>query len=99
MQDVYDYQPGRNRRGGISLQFDEDEIRGSRFDDDEEDEQSGRRPRLIGEGEEDERIGSDEDEDIDSDAAFDESDEEEFAGSNVLKKVRIDSRSRAALQY
>ncbi|KAL5494847.1 hypothetical protein ACEPAI_309 [Sanghuangporus weigelae] len=102
VQDVYDYQPGKNRRGGITLTFDEDETRGARYENDElddEDEQSRRRPRLIGEGEEDERIASDDDEDIDSDAAFDESDEEQFAGSNFKQekfaKSKRSSRRKA----
>ncbi|KAL5535897.1 hypothetical protein ACEPAF_3991 [Sanghuangporus sanghuang] len=95
VQDVYDYQPGRNRRGGVALTFDEDETRGARYDNDElddEDEESRRRPRLIGEGEEEEGIASDEDEDIDSDAAFDESDEEQFAGSNFKQEKLVKSR-------
>lgn len=36
--------------------------------------------RLIGEDDDDEQIESADDEDLDSDAAFDESDEERFAG-------------------
>ena len=72
----------------------DDEARGVGYDsedqDDSEDEgKHRRRPRLIGEGEEDERIGSDEDEEIDSDEAFEESDEERFAEFEFKKKVRI----------
>ena len=46
----------------------------------EEDERENMRARLIGENEDDERVDSDDDEEIDSDAAFEESDEERFAG-------------------
>lgn len=38
------------------------------------------RARLIGEHDDDERIDSADDEELDSDAAFDESDEERYAG-------------------
>ncbi|EJD03506.1 Utp14-domain-containing protein [Fomitiporia mediterranea MF3/22] len=90
--DVYDYQPTKNRRSNVSLALDEDELRGGRYeDDDEEEEEDGssrRRPRLIGEGADDERIDSDEDDEIDSDVAFGGSDEEQFAGSNFDKKAQ-----------
>jgi len=43
------------------------------------------KPRLIGETVEDEDISSGDDEDIDSDAAFEESDEERFAGFSFPK--------------
>ncbi|KAI5118044.1 hypothetical protein M0805_005893 [Coniferiporia weirii] len=94
--DVYDYQPGKSKRANVALMLDEDETRGAGYSDDEEegDEEggrAGRKPRLIGEGEEDERIGSDEDEEIDSDGAFEESDEERFAEFN-FKKGPVKSR-------
>jgi U3 small nucleolar RNA-associated protein 14 len=44
--------------------------------------------RLIGENDDDERIDSAEDEELDSDAAFDESDEDRYAGF-FSSKVRI----------
>jgi len=39
-----------------------------------------RRPRLIGESVEDEDVPSEDDEELDSDAAFEDTDEERFAG-------------------
>lgn len=92
--DVYDYEPTKDRRRNVTLALDEDELRGAAYDDDgaEDDEDEARmrrRPRLIGEGEEEEHIRSDEDEEIDSDAAFDESDEDTFAGSNFMKKKKV----------
>lgn len=56
-------------------------------DDDEEGLQAGR-ARLIGEHGEDERLDSEDDEELDSDGAFDDSDDEKFAGFNFTKKVR-----------
>jgi hypothetical protein len=44
-----------------------------------------RKPRLIGENVEDEDIPSEDDEELDSDAAFEESDEERFAGFSFPK--------------
>lgn len=97
--DVYEYQAMKTRRGNVALDFDREEMdghgrgRGGDAEDDDEDEdgtQTHRRPRLVGELNED-GIGSDEDEDIDSDEAFEESDEERFAGFSFgpKKKVRI----------
>ena len=45
------------------------------------------RPRLVGENDDDSGIGEDEDEEIDSDAAFEESDEDRFAGFSFSHKV------------
>ncbi|THH10407.1 hypothetical protein EW145_g1352 [Phellinidium pouzarii] len=90
--DVYDYHPGKSRRANVSLALDDDESRGAGYDDGEDgdegedEDRTKRMPRLVGEGEEDERIGSDEDEEIDSDAAFDESDEERFAEFSFKEK-------------
>jgi len=47
-----------------------------------------RKPRLIGENVEDEDIPSEDDEELDSDAAFEESDEERFAGFSFPKVRR-----------
>lgn len=56
------------------------EYAGGNIDDADEDERAELRARLIGENQDDEEIASDDDEEIDSDAAFEESDEERFAG-------------------
>ena len=80
--DVYEYQGERVRRAKVKLLLEKDEMIGGGNDDsDAEGSISGRpRPRLVGENDDDEGIDEDDDEEIDSDAAFDESDEEQFAG-------------------
>ncbi|KIP03917.1 hypothetical protein PHLGIDRAFT_25886 [Phlebiopsis gigantea 11061_1 CR5-6] len=86
--DVYEYQPERVRRAKVKLQLEKDELlgvrgRGGDGDSDAEGSASSHgqlRPRLVGENDDDEGIASDEDEELDSDAAFDDSDEERFAG-------------------
>ena len=95
VEDVYEYQPEKVRREKVKLQYEKEELMGAGGDDSDDDEEDGTghlrrdaKPRLIGEGEDDERIGSDENEDIDSDEAFDESDEERFAGLGFSQKVR-----------
>ena len=95
VEDVYEYQPEKVRRAKVKLQYEREELMGAGAEDSDEDDGDGAgnlgrgaKPRLIGEGEDDERIGSDEDEDIDSDEAFDESDEERFAGFGFSQKVR-----------
>lgn len=93
-EDVYEYVPERNRRARLNLQLERDEILGagpsSGFRDsgsEDEGEGSSRKrlqPRLVGEENDEDGIKDDEDEEIDSDEAFDESDEERFAGFNFL---------------
>jgi len=76
--DVYEYAPStdnrrRKRRENVGLELDRDEeMLGS--DSDGGEDQT--KPRLVGE----EGIASDEDEEIDSDEAFEESDDDRFAG-------------------
>jgi U3 small nucleolar RNA-associated protein 14 len=57
-----------------------------RIDNEEQEELSA---RLIGENEDDEQVPSDDDEEVDSDAAFEESDEERFAGFFLHKVCNI----------
>ena len=90
--DVYEYAPdSKIRRSKVSLDVGRDEedlVDGHRGDEDSDGddvEDMRMRARLIGEGEE---IDSDDDEDISSDAAFEESDEERFAGMGFSDKVR-----------
>ncbi|KAH9996496.1 Utp14 protein-domain-containing protein [Russula vinacea] len=64
--DVYEYQSHKVRRAHISLSLDK--------------MKPANMPRLIGESVEDEDVPSEDDEELDSDAAFEESDEERFAG-------------------
>ena len=82
--DLYEHVPEKSHRLNVVLDLDRDdeqfESRDGGHDDD--DEQQGRhlKARLIGENEDDERIASDDDEEVDSDAAFEENDEERFEG-------------------
>lgn len=82
--DVYEYQPERVRRATVQLQLEKDELRGAGRGGESDGEGSeagvGRaKPRLVGEDDED-GIAEEEDEELDSDAAFEESDEERYAG-------------------
>ncbi|KAF4603269.1 hypothetical protein EYR38_003682 [Pleurotus pulmonarius] len=80
--EVYEYEPSRTRRAKVDSGFDRDELKtfGGAVSDGDSDAGEPSRARLIGENEENEAIASDDDEEIDSDAAFEESDEDRFAG-------------------
>lgn len=77
--EVYEYAPEKTRRSNVALDLDREEEEGAGFGggDESRDEM---RARLIGEHEDGERIDSADDEEIDSDAAFEEEDEDRFAG-------------------
>ena len=94
ISDVYEYQQDKVRRSKVKPLLERDETMGGRGDEsgsEEEGDVSARRrdsrPRLVGENDDDGGIGEDEDEDIDSDEAFDESDEERYAGFSFANKV------------
>lgn len=97
LSDVYEYQPEKERRGKVRMLLEKDEILGAggNFSEEEDEEDAPRgkggrgsgRPRLVGENDDDMDIGEDEDEEIDSDGAFDESDEDRFAGFSFASKV------------
>jgi U3 small nucleolar RNA-associated protein 14 len=74
--DIYEYAPEKTRRSKIALELDREEEAGFGGEDDDM-EDMRLRARLIGD---DEKLPSDDDEEIDSDEAFEESDEERFAG-------------------
>jgi U3 small nucleolar RNA-associated protein 14 len=80
--DVYEYAPEVLRRSKITLDLDQDEAAEYRvgIDGGNDEDREELRARLIGENGENEGIESGDDEEIDSDAAFEESDEERFAG-------------------
>ncbi|KAL6304845.1 Utp14 protein-domain-containing protein [Sparassis latifolia] len=100
ISDVYDYQPEKVRRSKVGLQVGRDEWAGFTGGDGTEDEEEtggpsgGRRPRLVGENDNDSGIGSEDDEEIDSDEAFEESDEERFAGFDFSHKNKGKSKSK-----
>lgn len=96
--DIYEYTPDpKTRRSKVALEIGKDEAaeiglgRGGASDDEGSDgEDTKMKPRLIGETGEGEMIESADDEDIDSDAAFEESDEDRFAGfSFKSSRVRL----------
>ena len=96
INDVYEFEQEKVRRSKVKLQFEREELEGvgkgglSGSEDEENGDRRGgpSRPRLVG-GSDDEGggIGEDEDEEIDSDGAFDESDEDRFAGFSFGKPV------------
>lgn len=91
--DVYEYSTDSrklSRRAKVGLELDHDEELGGDVPDDEE-ERNRLRARLIGENEDNEMIDSEDDEDLDSDAAFDESDDDRFAGFFSSKPVKVRS--------
>ncbi|TFY83338.1 hypothetical protein EWM64_g669 [Hericium alpestre] len=77
--DVYEFQSQKVRRSNVALTLDRDEEENHGGSDDDVD-RDALRARLIGENVDDEMIDSDDDEEVDSDAAFEESDEDRFAG-------------------
>lgn len=109
--DVYEYQQDRVRRGKVKLQLEKDELtgngggNGSGSDDDDEEEggqhsAKNMRPRLVGEIDGDDQIYEDDDEELDSDGAFDESDEERFAGFDFSRgKVSLTVQSRSMNEF
>ena len=96
LSDVYEYQQEKVRRAKIKPLLEKDETMGmgaagSEDEDEGEEGTTGRRrnmkPRLVGENDDDMGIAEEDDEEIDSDEAFEESDEERFAGFSFSQKV------------
>ena len=94
LSDVYEYQQEKVRRAKVKPLLEKDETMGvggaESGSEDEEGAAGNRRnmkPRLVGENDDDMGIAEDEDEEIDSDDAFEESDEERFAGFSFSQKV------------
>ncbi|QRV83595.1 U3 small nucleolar RNA-associated protein 14 [Ceratobasidium sp. AG-Ba] len=96
--DVYEYSANKVRRAGIPLTLDREEEVGAGKDnegDDELDEVREKLRRHIANGEEEGVVLDDDDEEIDSDAAFeDESDEERFASFKFRESKRKGSKSK-----
>lgn len=97
--DVYEYTVGRNKRAGVSMQLDEDELVGNdkhadggADEDDGDDSDMEKLRRKIAANMEGDMgvVDSEDDEDIDSDAAFEgESDEERFGAFKFAEKVCV----------
>ncbi|KAJ3767843.1 Utp14-domain-containing protein [Lentinula raphanica] len=89
--DVYEYAPEKVRRSKVALDLDrEEELDALGGPDEVEDIRL--KARLIGENDEDEKIDSEDDEEIDSDGAFDEDDDERFAGFFTKKAPKKASK-------
>jgi len=93
LDDVYEFQQEKVRRSKVALRLTKEELAElgrNKASDSEDDGHQGDQPqpRLIGQNSDDERVDSEDDEDIDSDAAFGESDEETFAGYGFARTVR-----------
>ena len=83
IMDLYEHvQQNKGRRAKVEMDLDHDEAKefGVGLDGGDDEDREQLRARLIGEIEDDEGIDTDDDEEIDSDAAFEESDEDRFAG-------------------
>lgn len=92
VSDVYEFQPEKVRRSRVALRLTKGEL--AEFGRDNASDQDGGnsrgdkpQPRLVGQNSDDEGMNSEDDEDIDSDAAFGGSDEETFAGYGFTRKV------------
>ncbi|KAI0334039.1 Utp14-domain-containing protein [Cubamyces sp. BRFM 1775] len=100
--DVYEYQQEKVRRAKVKLQLEKDELAGVGGAESGSEEEGGgmtsrkrdTRPRLVGENDDDDKIDEDEDEEIDSDGAFDESDEERFAGFSFSHKKKAKTKTK-----
>lgn len=81
--DVYEHIAEKTKRSNIRLDLDRDETCefGENIDGASQGQQEALRAKLVGENADDEEIASEDDEEIDSDDAFEETDEERFAGS------------------
>lgn len=100
INDVYEYAPSKVRRAKVKLSLDRHEIEGRRYGSDDEIDLGGLgqdameklRARLVRDDADEDGAGqveSEDDEDIDSEDAFEESDKEGFAGSRFVRKVCI----------
>jgi U3 small nucleolar RNA-associated protein 14 len=92
VNDVYEFQSEKVRRSQVALRLTKEELaelgRDNASESEGDNHGDGRpQPRLIGQNSDDERVDSEDDEDIDSDAAFGESDEETFVGYGFTRKV------------
>ncbi|KAF8167250.1 Utp14 protein-domain-containing protein [Crassisporium funariophilum] len=100
--DLYEHIQESTRRSKIGLDLDRDEAKefGTGLDGANEEEREDLRARLIGENADDEEIASEDDEEIDSDAAFEESDEDRFAGFfSQKKKPKSVKKLKSAVRF
>lgn len=97
IDDVYEYAPSKVRRAKVALSLDRHETEGRRHGSDDEIDLGGLgqaameklRAKLMRDEDEDgDGVDTEDDEDIDSEDAFEESDRDDFAGSEFVRKVR-----------
>jgi U3 small nucleolar RNA-associated protein 14 len=96
LADVYEHQQARSKhtRSGVDTHVGRDELDDldARGGDEDADAGAlglgGKNARLVGENEE-EAIGSDDDEEIDSDAAFEEEDDDRYAGFDFPSAAKV----------
>ncbi|KAG2107854.1 Utp14 protein-domain-containing protein, partial [Suillus cothurnatus] len=107
--DVYEYAPSKVRRAKIGLELDREEAtdRHNYASDDDidlgamgQEGRAGLRARLLGENADDEQVDSGDDEEIESDDAFEESDEEKYAGFDFssMRRKTAGTSSKNALK-
>lgn len=101
LSDVYDYQHEKVRRGNVSLTLDKEEAAEFERDGSDDDDvgHNALKARLIGETVDGEKIDSEDDEELDSDEAFEESDDEKYAGFSFGSQVRIFILSWASVVF
>ncbi|KDR81341.1 hypothetical protein GALMADRAFT_239160 [Galerina marginata CBS 339.88] len=104
VSDLYEYIPEKSRRSKVGLDLGRDEAfdYAVGLDDVKAEEREQLKARLIGENDDGE-VASEDDDEIDSDAAFEESDEERFAGFFSAKKSKTKSarkqKSNAGVRF
>ncbi|KAG9312720.1 Utp14 protein-domain-containing protein [Chiua virens] len=80
INDVYEYAPSKVRRAKVKLSLDRHETEGRQYGSGDEMDLSGLGQEAM------EKLHSEDDEDINSEDAFEESDKDEFAGSGFVRK-------------
>ncbi|TFY71054.1 hypothetical protein EVG20_g1958 [Dentipellis fragilis] len=93
VSDVYEFQSKKVRRENVQQTLDRDEEDQHGASDDDIDRQA-LRARLIGETVDNEQIDPDDDEELDSDAAFEESDDDQFAGFTFRSKGKANAHPK-----
>ncbi|GJJ15677.1 hypothetical protein Clacol_009955 [Clathrus columnatus] len=90
LDDVYEYSATKNRRSAVKLVHDKEEFIGIERDNEDHDNSGlnieAIRSQILDLGDTNAVINSDEDEEIDSDVAFEESDNEQYAGFSFPQK-------------
>ncbi|KAF8592755.1 small-subunit processome [Ramaria rubella] len=101
--DVYEYFSGKNKRSAVILSLDKDETMGlgpENVDDGIQADRDALRTHIMSMGDADGVVNSEDDEEIESDDAFEESDEERFAGFSFSnKKGNVPRSARSKVHF